>query len=97
MLASALVRLLEGMGMQVVLDLTALEEGPAVHYDAAITTGGIPNGIESDLVIELAGSKTADAVDWVRRGDGYLVRVDDLQAVLDLLKAFYAAGARRLS
>jgi hypothetical protein len=93
MLADSLVRLLAGMGMQVVVDLTALEGGATTRYDAAVTTGGVPPGIESDLVIELGELGTAAGAAWVQRGAGrYRVPLDGLEAALELLRAFCPAG-----
>jgi hypothetical protein len=96
MLADSLIRVLETIGVDVVIDLREVDSVTAAHFDAAITTGDLPANIETDLVIRLPETGSGTTAGWVQRGVGrFAVDIPDLEAALELLNAFCPAGGPR--
>lgn len=94
MLADSLIRVLESRGIDVVIDLRGVGSHShdvvfPDHFDAAVTTGDLPDDIEADLVIRLPGEQGGPIVARLQRGAGrFEVEIADLDACLELLDAF---------
>jgi hypothetical protein len=94
MFADALIRLLERMGVQVVIDLRDRPSVGGGRFDVVITTADWPVERDADLSVQLAGPGEDSGTAWLQRGSvRFPIPIPDLQTALDLVRAFCPAGA----
>ena len=95
-LGDALTDVLQGAGVDDVVNLRAVESLPTGSFDAAVVTIVVPDHVDAEVVIELPGTPTGHGETRVRVGGrSASVPVRAVEDILRLLDDYCPADAPR--